>query len=196
MEVWNKSSEFREEYLKSNARRTLRRLGTADGRSLGPNEEAPSMPPILNEKAVQDKSFPLLASTKQESVAPTMEVGLVADKVLRNDAETKKQKAKTTNAVKAPPQVETLSVLERDIIIDGAKEPQVTEEERELARKAEELRKKEEAERLLEQRRLEEKAKAKEAIERKKRNAERAQARAALKAQKEAEQKEKVIFCL
>ncbi|GLT61143.1 hypothetical protein SLA2020_338680 [Shorea laevis] len=66
-----------------------------------------------------------------------------------------------------------------------------TKEEAELARKAEELRREEEAAKLREQQLLEEKVKAKEALERKKRNAEKAQARASLKAQKEAEQKEK-----
>ncbi|KAJ6756388.1 RNA-BINDING PROTEIN YLMH-RELATED [Salix purpurea] len=63
--------------------------------------------------------------------------------------------------------------------------------EEEAARKAEELRKEKEAAMLKEQRRLEEKAKAKEAMERRKRMADRAQARAALRAQWEAEQKEK-----
>jgi len=63
-----------------------------------------------------------------------------------------------------------------------------------LARKAEELREEKEAAMLKEQRRLEENAKAKEAMERKKRMADRAQARAALRAQREAEQKEKVNY--
>lgn len=66
-----------------------------------------------------------------------------------------------------------------------------TKEEQELARKEEELRKEEAAAKLKEQRRLEEKAKAMEALERKRRNAEKAHIRAELRAQKEAEQKEK-----
>jgi len=56
------------------------------------------------------------------------------------------------------------------------------------------LRKEKEAAMLKEQRRLEENAKAKEAMERKKRMADRAQARAALREQREAEQKEKVNY--
>ncbi|KAI4374853.1 hypothetical protein MLD38_012798 [Melastoma candidum] len=191
MEEWNKSDEFREEYLKSNARRTLRRLGTADGRSLGPNEEPPSLPPVVNERSAPEKSFPSLPSPKQENVARDVRVGSAADNVLKKDSDTEKQKPKARNAIKAPTQLEMLmAITERDKIVEE-KEPELTEEEQELASKAEELRKKEEAEKLLEQRRLEEKAKAKEALERKKRNAERAEARAAQKAQKEAELKEK-----
>ncbi|KAI4366246.1 hypothetical protein MLD38_022143 [Melastoma candidum] len=191
MEAWNKSDEYREEYLKSNARRTLRRLGTADGRTLGPNEEPPSLPPVVNERPAPEKSFPSLPSPKQEAVVQDLRVGSAADNVLKKDPDTKKQKPKARNAIKAPTHLETLSaILERDEIVEE-KEPELTKEERELARKAEELRKKEEAEKLFEQCRLEEKAKAKEALERKKRNAERAEARAAQKAQKEAEQKEK-----
>ncbi|KAI4390032.1 hypothetical protein MLD38_002187 [Melastoma candidum] len=192
MEAWNKNNEFREEYLKSNARRTLRRLGTADGRSLGPNEQAPSIPPIINERQALEKSFPPLPTPKLETVVKAVEVESSADKMLRKDADQQKHKPKAKNTIKAPPEIETvLAILERDEIPEKAKEPEVTEEEREQARKAKELRKKEEAEKLLEQRRLEEKVKEKEALERKRRNAERASARAAQKAQKEAEQKEK-----
>ncbi|KAA8528855.1 hypothetical protein F0562_036210 [Nyssa sinensis] len=64
-----------------------------------------------------------------------------------------------------------------------------TKEELELARKAEELGKEEAAARLKEQRRLEEKAKAQKALERKKRNAEKAQIRAKLQVQKEKEKR-------
>jgi hypothetical protein len=73
------------------------------------------------------------------------------------------------------------------------KEPVRTKEEEERILKAEKAKKEEEEAKLKEIKRLEEIEKAKEALQRKKRNAEKAQQRALYKAQKEAEQKEKVI---
>ncbi|KAF8014977.1 hypothetical protein BT93_H0696 [Corymbia citriodora subsp. variegata] len=191
MELWNRSNNFREEYLRCNAPRTLRRLGTADGRSLGPDEAMPAIP--VNHTAVKDKSMSALPSLEQEKVPVIVEARPAADdKLPAKEVEQKKQKAKNKSSAKPVAQVEDLvTVSSRDVVNVEIEEPKLSKEEEELAKKAEELRKAEEAAMLMEQRRLEEKAKAKEALERKKRNAERALARAALKAQKEAEQKEK-----
>ncbi|XP_039171404.1 protein lava lamp [Eucalyptus grandis] len=191
MELWNRSNDFREEYLRCNAPRTLRRLGTADGRSLGPDEAMPAIP--LNQTAVKDKSMPALPSIEREKVTVVVEARPAADdKLPVKEVEQKKQKAKNKSSAKPVTQVEDLvAISSRDVVDVEIEEPKLSKEEEELAKKAEELRKAEEAAILMEQRRLEEKAKAKEALERKKRIAERAQARAALKAQKEAEQKEK-----
>lgn len=194
MELWNKSNDFREEYLRCNAPRTLRRLGTADGRSLGPNEAMPTIPTAVNKTAVKDKSMSALPSIEQEKAPIVVEAKPAADvKLPVKEAEQKKEKAKNKNSVKPVAQVEDLvTVSSRDVVNVEMEEPKLSKEEEELAKKAEEMRKAEEAAMLMEERRLEEKAKAKEALERKKRNAERALARAASKAQKEAEQKEKV----
>lgn len=194
MELWNRSSDFREEYLKWNAPRTLRRLGTADGRSLGPNEAMPAIPTAVNQTAVKDKFMSALPSIEQEKVPVVVEARPAADdKLSVKEVEQKKQKAKNKSSAKPVAQVEDfVTVSSRDVVNVEMEEPKLSKEEEELAKKAEELRKAEEAAMLMEQRRLEEKAKAKEALERKKRSAERALARAALKAQKEAEQKEKV----
>ncbi|XP_056159364.1 stress response protein NST1 isoform X2 [Syzygium oleosum] len=193
MELWNRSSDFREEYLKCNAPRTLRRLGTADGRSLGPNEAMPAIPTAVNQTAVKDKSMSALPSIEQEKVPVVVEARPAADdKLSVKEVEQKKQKAKNKSSAKPVAQVEDLvTVSSRDVVNVEMEEPKLSKEEEELAKKAEELRKAEEAAVLMEQRRLEEKAKAKEALERKKRSAERALARAVSKAQKEAEQKEK-----
>ncbi|XP_048129580.1 calponin homology domain-containing protein DDB_G0272472 isoform X3 [Rhodamnia argentea] len=191
MESWNENIDFREEYVRCNHPRTLRRLGTADGRSLGPDEVMPAMPTAVNQTALRYKSMSALPSIEQEKASIVVEARPAADdKLPVKEVEQKKQKAK--NSAKPVAQVEDLvTVSSRDVATVEMEEPKLSKEEVELAKKAEELRKAEEAAMLTEQRRLEEKAKAKEALERKKRNAERALARAALKAQKEAEQKEK-----
>ncbi|VAI19111.1 unnamed protein product [Triticum turgidum subsp. durum] len=44
MEMWNKDDDFRRLYVEANQISTLRRLGTHDGRSLGPDEEPPVIP--------------------------------------------------------------------------------------------------------------------------------------------------------
>lgn len=204
MELWNKNDDFRKEYVRCNNRSTLRRLRTSDGRSLGPDEEPPIIPDIV--RATKDNLATVLSTTPEqakrvalapvESEKPDDKSEKPDDKSAKKVGQPKIEIAKTKKPVKpASSEISPATASGRnDIEDDKVEEPKLTKEEEELARKAEELRKEEAAARLREQRRLEEMAKAKEAQERKKRIAEKAQARAAIRAQKEAEEKEKVKF--
>lgn len=200
MELWNTDNEFRKEYMRCNMRSTVRRLGTLDGRSLGPDEDPPVLPVYVAERTDKVVS----STSKHDLVSPTLPLQHEKQVMLIKDEDTarnpmvkvagqKTERERKTDSVKSNLE-STDSVSSWDISNDMKKEDVQTKEELELARKEEELRKMETAARLKEQRRLEEIAKAKEALERKKRNAEKAQVRAELRAQKEAEQKEKVKF--
>ena len=140
------------------------------------------------EKVKHDKFQVEKSSKSRDSIQPQIQMKKFGDQ--------KNQTAKTKGQAKP-------AALENGSLTVGGRcwieEPRQDENKRikaeeELARKAEELREEKEAAMLKEQRRLEENAKAKEAMERKKRMADRAQARAALRAQREAEQKEKVNY--
>ncbi|GFQ04596.1 hypothetical protein PHJA_002603500 [Phtheirospermum japonicum] len=50
MELWNTNDEFHRDYVMSNTRSTIRRLGTLDGRSLGPGEKPPVLPSYPHER--------------------------------------------------------------------------------------------------------------------------------------------------
>lgn len=196
LELWNNNNEFRKEYVNSNIRSTLRRLKTLDGRSLGPDEEAPLVRPFLNDRVAKNISLTQISALKREKTEQVVSIKSekVDDKPLLEVREQRDQTAKLKKLAKPSlPENVSATVSGRDDEIEEAKEevPKLTKEEEEMARKAEEKRKEEAAAKLREQRRLEEKAKAQEALERKKRVAEKAQARAALRVQKEAEQKEK-----
>ncbi|KAA8514752.1 hypothetical protein F0562_017931 [Nyssa sinensis] len=200
MELWNKNDEFRRDYVRGNIRSTLRRLRTLDGRSLGPDEQPPVLSNVMDGRRV-DRSFSspvkvnsvyLTPSLEEEKQGSTVDSEKVDIKSMAKVAEQKNLMAKTKKPAK--PVLGNGSVTVSGMgEAEEAKEEEhkQTKEELELDRRAEELRKEEAAARLKEQRRLEEKAKAKEALERKKRNAEKAHIRAELRAQKEAEQKEK-----
>lgn len=196
LELWNNNDEFRKEYVNSNIRSTLRRLKTVDGRSLGPDEEAPLLPHFLNDRVAKNISLTQTSALEREETEQVVPIKSekVDDKPLPVVCEQRDQTAKFKKPAKpsCPENVST-TVSGRDDESEEAKEEvrKLTKEEEEMARKAEEKRKEEAAAKLREQRRLEEKAKAQEALERKKRIAEKAQARAALRAQKEAELKEK-----
>nr|GMD03763.1 cingulin-like isoform X2 [Ipomoea batatas] len=200
MELWNRDDEFRKEYVRCNMRSTVRRLGTLDGRSLGPNEDPPVLPVYVAERS--DKV--ISRTSKVDFVSPTLplqqekQVMLIKDEdIARNPmvkvTGQKTERERKTGAVKS--NLESADTVSSWDVSNDVKREDIqilTKEELELARKEEELKRLETAARLKEQRRLEEIAKAKEALERKKRNAEKAQVRAELRAQKEAEQKEKV----
>lgn len=192
MELWNGDVEFRKEYIRCNTRSTLRRLGMPDGRSIGPDDKPPVIPPAYDKLA---KAKPVLhiSSTEQEKPVVPVEAEKVNDKTEVKVVEPKNQPTKSLKSKKSAPTREPavdfdMVEIEKEIEIES--KPSKEEEER--VRREDELRKKEEAARLKELQRLEEKAKAKEAMERKKRNAEKAKARAALRAQKEAEERERV----
>lgn len=207
MELWNNHDEFRKEYMSSNMRSTLRRLRTLDGRALGPDEQPPIIPSVVNQRVARANVAPSAPIEVEKLVTP-----VETQKIDEKEKSTTKlgDKKKPNVIIKKQANPASLenglpTVSGRDQIEESrheenkpAKEEEsrqenkLTKEEVELARKTEELRKEKEEAMLKEQRRLEEKAKAKEAMERKKRNAEKAQARASLRAQREAEQKEKV----
>ncbi|XWS09796.1 hypothetical protein CRYUN_Cryun39dG0019900 [Craigia yunnanensis] len=192
-DLW-KNDEFRKEYMRCNVRSTLRRLRTIDGRALGPDEEPPVIPQVINDRAAKDHavSSSILEERTQEKVA-LAKAENANDKPVAKAVEQKNLTSKSEKSLKSvPPATGSTTASSRDKIEEaGEEKPKRTKEEEEVARKAEELRKEEEAAKTREQHRLEEIAKAKEALERKRRIAEKAQARAALRAQKEAEQKEK-----
>ncbi|KAL5778450.1 hypothetical protein ACOSP7_011376 [Xanthoceras sorbifolium] len=205
LEMWNDNDEFRKEYVRSNINSTVRRLKTLDGRSLGPNEEPPVIRSVVINRVARDNSAPQISTVKEEK--PEQVVPVKTEKenksvLVKTEKENKsmtKVGVQKDQAAKSQWPAKPAIVENGSATVSGRieieepreEEPKRTKEEEELARKAEELKKKEEAAKLKEQRRLEEKVKAKEALERKKRIAEKAQARAALRAQKEAEQKEK-----
>ncbi|XP_021646403.2 uncharacterized protein LOC110639671 isoform X2 [Hevea brasiliensis] len=193
MDLWNNIDEFRREYTRCNMKSTLKRLQTLDGRSLGPDEEPPVIPNAASERIAKDNIVPSISTLEGEKTIVPVVTEKTDDKSTAKVGDQNNPTAKSRKATKHVPSGNGLATVSGRNEIDETeqKEDKQTKEEEELARKAEELRKEEEAAMLKEQRRLEEKAKAKEAMERKKRNADKAQARAALRALKEAEQKEK-----
>ncbi|KAK3232118.1 hypothetical protein Dsin_003999 [Dipteronia sinensis] len=201
LEMWNNNDEFRKEYVRCNINSTVRRLKTLDGRSLGPNEVPPVIRSAVINRVARNISASQISTVKEQK--PEQVVPVKAEKENKSVAKVvvqKDQAAKSERPAK-PAHLENGSATvsgRNEIEEPREEEPKRTKEEEELARKteelarkAEELRKKEEAAKLKEQHRFEEKLKAKEALERKKRIAEKAQARAVLRAQKEAEQREK-----
>lgn len=200
MDLWNKDDAFRKEYVKCNMRSTLRRLGTLDGRSLGPDEEPPEMMSYRVERidrfVLNPSNTSAVLQTQdliQENQLKYVEDVCPGDRSKIKEVRVNSEKAESREAVK-PFLRNGLATISGRMISDveiTEKERIPTMEEQELARKAEELTKAEAAAKLREQRRLEEKAKALEALERKKRIAEKAQMRAELRAQKEAELREK-----
>ncbi|KAK9698897.1 hypothetical protein RND81_08G138900 [Saponaria officinalis] len=188
MEMWNKNDEFRKEYIQCNMRRTVWKFGTLDGTRLGINEVPPSF------GNVSDNRVKTPTKVDSATARATMERDLPVEAKTTDDKSSKKVEQKKAPPVKPVEAISKNSSAKAPVIIEieeVKEEPKLTKEEEELARKAEQLRKEEEAVRLREQRRLEEKAKAEEALERKRRNALKAQARAEFKARKEAEEKEK-----
>ncbi|TYI31914.1 hypothetical protein ES332_A04G020000v1 [Gossypium tomentosum] len=184
MDLWNNNDEFRKEYVRCNERSTLWRLRTLDARALGPGEVPPVIPRAVNGKAVVDHT---MSGLTLEDRTQELEAAKKAEKVLAEKVVEQKKFTKS-----APPESVSTTASNGEKIEEAEEEkPKRTKEEEESDRKAEELRKEEEAAKLKEQRQFEEIAKAKEALERKRRKAENDEAREANRAAKEAEKKEK-----
>lgn len=193
MEIWNKNVEFRKEYVKDNERSILKRLGTLDGRSLGPDEEPPLPtnysddidPSLLSQKpsASSIRSAPevqpLPMAIPQQS--NQMELETNGQQSLSSQVAVPERKA-AGKSKNSQPQLSHL-ILEIESF-EVSPEPSKVKEE-DLAKKEEEAAKMKEKIREGEMR------KAKEAEDRKKRQAERANAKALARAQREAERKEK-----
>ncbi|KAK1266477.1 Proton pump-interactor 1 [Acorus gramineus] len=211
MDLWNNSDKFRNEYVKCNVPSTLRRLGTLDGRALGPDEgPLVHFNPIRNYKVITtvptptSEIVPAATSATSEIVhnnaAGTSFPVKTNSELAAKDAQ-KNQPAKKPKAPKKAVAEEIVpAAVSREVDVEEGKENEkkLTKEEEELARKEadqarkeEELRKEKAAAELKEKLRLEQKAKAKEAEERKRRMAEKAQSRAELRAKIEAENREK-----
>ncbi|KAK4376398.1 hypothetical protein RND71_002694 [Anisodus tanguticus] len=191
MELWNKNDEFRKDYIRCNTRSTVRRFGTLDGRTLGPDEEPTVLPSYYRVERVNRlvASVDKVNSVSQPPISQQeKQVVVLKDEI--KDGNIVVQATEGMNQVEKTKEARKPIQRERDTV-DEPKEAEhlQTAQELEVARKEEELRKREEEARLKEQRRLEEIAKAKEALERKKRNAEKAQLKAELRAQKEEEQR-------
>lgn len=204
MELWNKNDEFRKDYIRCNMRSTVRRFGTLDGRTLGPDEEPAVIPSYRVERVNKMVASVDKVNSVSQPPIPHQEKQVVVlrnetkdDNIVLQAAGVMKQVEKTKEAHKPIQRENTVDEPKEAEQLQTAQEPEAarksqTAQELEAARKEEELRKREEEARLKEQRRLEEIAKAKEALERKKRNAEKAQLRAEMRAQKEEEQRLKV----
>ncbi|CAI9777120.1 unnamed protein product [Fraxinus pennsylvanica] len=196
MELWNTNEDFRKEYVKYNERSTVRRLGTLDGRSLGPDEKPPILPGYVDRRVDNLVSRPAMSDSVSQHPILELNQETAVETVIVDDKSTKVAEPKNpVIKTKGPAKSKMANSLEtnsgRELTDETEEEPVKSKEELELERKAEELRKQEAEAKLREQRRMEEIAKAKEALERKKRNAEKAQMRAELRAQKEAERREK-----
>ncbi|KAK6160886.1 hypothetical protein DH2020_004267 [Rehmannia glutinosa] len=197
MELWNTNDEFRREYVKFNARSTVRRLGTLDGRSLGPDEEPPILPSYVDERVNRIVSTPVKVDLASQF--PTLEFkqertkeSVTSDgKSMKKMIEDKNQKVTNKESAISVQMNGLDTVSGEDITYEVHEEPKKSREEIEAIKKAEEMKREETEAKLKEQRRLEALAKANEARERKKRQAEKLQMRAELKTLKEAEQKER-----
>lgn len=168
LEMWSTNYEFRKNYLKDNEVSTVRRFGTLDGRSLGPDEARPVLAdadaPLSTGPASQQNGGRVGASVKETAPA---RAGKLEMEATLTPASVEEQPTQKRDAQKLPAP---------NPVIEGVKSKE--DHEREAAE-------------LKEQRRATEMAKAKEAEERKKRIVERARAKAQAWAQKEAERKEK-----
>ncbi|VFQ94898.1 unnamed protein product [Cuscuta campestris] len=180
MELWNRDEKFRKEYVRCNMRSTIRRLGTLDGRSLG-LEESPPVLPVY----VVGRTNKLGSSTSVDLISPNL-LSPQEDLVLIKDNEDT-----TRNPLLKVAGQKAEQDRKKEPVMSNLENVEHIQTEELEAWKDDALGKLETAVRQREQCRLEEIIKAKEALERKKRNAEKAQVRAELRAQKEAEQREK-----
>jgi len=205
MKMWNENEDFRKQYVEANKFSTLRRLGTLEGRRLGPDEDPPVIPtrrPMNASSLTASRpDVPTLTSIPPPVLAAPAPVSAKDSfPVLPSPQNSKRAKSKASGS-SAQNENNAVSTSEAEDIKQTEKEKaRLIEEQLELARKAEELARKEEELRKeraaaeKERLRLEQKAKAKEAEERKRRKAEKEKERAEFKARKEAEEREKVWY--
>ncbi|XP_075494914.1 uncharacterized protein LOC142532523 [Primulina tabacum] len=184
MKLWNGNGEFRNEYARFNARSTLRRLGTLDGRSLGPDEKPPNLL-ICDNKERNDKMVSIPANVDSISC---QSVELKQQMSLENVA-TDVQSMKTVRESKDQLGNSSTDVSGREITDEMQEEDSVKmrrNKEEQIRRDEAETKKKEEL-------RLEQLAKAKEVRENKKRHDEKVQMREELRAELKEKEKEKKL---
>ncbi|KAM0869750.1 hypothetical protein ACQ4PT_040479 [Festuca glaucescens] len=208
MKMWSKDDDFRRMYVEANKFSTLKRLETHDGRLLGPGEDRPVIPrnnfnrrpnnpsqltasspnvPIATSKAAPEKSAAVVVPVEEDSF-PVLPPTQIHKQVKSKTAGSSSQKEITTAPAS---EVEDVKHIEKEKAHRLAEELEVTRKpDEELARKNKEL---EEQRAAAEKERIvsEQKAKAKEAAERKRRQAQKAQERIEFRLLKEAEEREK-----
>ncbi|KZV43086.1 microtubule-associated protein futsch [Dorcoceras hygrometricum] len=191
MELWNGNGEFRSEYTGFNARSTLRRLGSLDGRSLGPDEKPPNLPIYDNKERNDNVDCISRHSLELEQQMSTENVALDVQSI-KMVKESKEQIVTTKGPANHQLGSDSGYFSGKEITDVMQEEDSVkTSKEVELARKEEEIRRDEAEAKKKEELRLEQLAKAKEAREKKKRHDEKMQMREEMRARKEAELKEK-----
>ncbi|KAH6795284.1 hypothetical protein C2S51_036270 [Perilla frutescens var. frutescens] len=196
IQLWNTNPEFRRDYIKFNARSNVRRFGTLDCRSLGPDEVPLSIPSYADERGNKMASAPAGVDLAPQILSVELKQKTPGENVISDSKPIKKvTEPKSQKVPNGPPITVQVNGLDTrtgsDLTDEVYEEPIKSKDEIESMRKAEEMRREEAEAKLKEQRRLEALAKANEARERKKRQAEKLQQRAELKTQKEAEQREK-----
>uniref|UniRef100_A0A6N2MU07 Uncharacterized protein n=1 Tax=Salix viminalis TaxID=40686 RepID=A0A6N2MU07_SALVM len=169
MELWNNHDEFRKEYTSSNMRSTLRRLRTLDGRALGPDEQPPIIPSVVNQRVARANVVaPSAPAIEVEKLVTPVETQKIDEKSTTKLGDKKKPNViikKQANPASLENGLPTVSG--RDQIEESRQEEskpakeeesrqenKLTKEEVELARKTEELRKEKEEAMLKEQRRF------------------------------------------
>ncbi|KAF9602847.1 hypothetical protein IFM89_031793 [Coptis chinensis] len=201
-ELWSKDDNFRNEYIRCNRLSTVRRLGTLDGRRLGPDEDPPILHNVRRDRVVTaspasvkaNLNSPVLTLKEEKTVLPLGPEKARNSHVstVREEKSAVNQKQNQHTAKSKDPEPFALENCSPNVSVKNEVEKETGEEnvQEELERK-EELLRKEAAAAIREQLLFEEKDKAKKAEEKKKRNAEKAQARAQYWERKEAELKEK-----
>ncbi|KAL0915967.1 hypothetical protein M5K25_013440 [Dendrobium thyrsiflorum] len=188
MKLWNEDDDFRKQYVESNVNNTLRKFGTLDGRTPGPNDPKLVIP--------QQNFPPLTSRSSPATVAIHHEQSLLSHKVTKPALPTNLM---VRSKLPSEPSNDVAAVVtpSREEFVELEVEKKLTKEEEEQARlEAEQARKEEELKKVREELefkeklRMEQKVKAKEAEERKRRKAEKAQAKAEYKAQKQTELRE------
>ncbi|KAL5713713.1 hypothetical protein ACHQM5_015765 [Ranunculus cassubicifolius] len=183
MELWNKNDDFRNEYLRCNTWSTWKRLGTSEVLAVNPPPKTVSVTP----KAMDDMKGVSQEPKKSDDKSAVKQKQNRETSQSKADAEERREKENKQTEEKEKKQSEEEKEVARKKIEEAKKKEEEAREKEEDARKKEEEAAIKRREQLL----IEERVKAREAEERKKRNAEKAHTRAELKAQKEAEQKEK-----
>ncbi|KAL4335688.1 hypothetical protein GQ457_07G013440 [Hibiscus cannabinus] len=159
MDLWNNNDEFRNEYMRCNARSTIWRLGTLDGRALGPNEVPPVIPRVVNERVANDHTVSGLTVEDQEKVV----LAKAEEEAARKAEELRKEEEEAARKAEEVRKEEEAAKLREQLRLEEiAKAKEALERKRRKAEKAQAW----DAERTLKE--AEKKEKKREKRERKK----------------------------
>lgn len=146
MYLWNNHASFREQYVKANMYSTLKRLGTPDGRSVGPAES----PPILQFHRNRNSNSISAPSSNVATPAPVLAPEVKQEKLIDEPSATKRVARASQSAVlkssskPAVPEVSVPADPNGNEAKEEEKRKKLRKEQEEQARKAEELTRKEE----------------------------------------------------